>query len=191
MKRQQVVLDTARTRFLACGYVATTVESVAAAAGVSAATIYKSHGGKAGLVRTLCAQALGGTGPVPAEERSDALRSSSDPRALIEGWGRLVADVSPRVAPLTLVLHAAAESDAEAAALLDELEGKRLSRMADNARHLHDAGHLRAGVTADVARDVLWACSSPELFDLLAVRRGWTIAKYSRFVTDTMLGALL
>ena len=63
--------------------------------------------------------------------------------------------------------------------------------MADNGRHLARAGHLRDGLTARDARDVLWLCSSPDLYELLVIRRRWSVAKYRRFVTDTMVNALL
>jgi AcrR family transcriptional regulator len=191
--RQQhaATLDRARALFLAEGFAATTVESIAVAAGISAATVYKSYGGKAGLVRALCERALAGAGPVPAEERSNALRSGPDPRQVIEGWGRLTAEVAPRIAPLLLLLSDAAQGDPEAAALHDELDRARLARMAENAGVLATAGHLRPGVTKRDARDVMWLCSSPELYDLLIRRRRWTLARYSRFVTDTMTSALL
>ena len=191
--RQQhaAALAVAHERFLIHGYAATTVESIAEAAGVSAATIYKSYGGKAGLIRDLCRRALAGEGPVPAEERSNALRSEPDPRHVIEGWGRLTAEVAPRVAPLLLVLRDAARADPEAASLHDELDRNRLARMADNARHLADSGGLRAGLTRRDVRDVLWLCSAPELYDLLVNRRGWSITKYSQFVADTMVNTLL
>src|SRR6476619_4223558 len=116
--RQQhdTTLDRARALFRERGYVATTVEAIASAAGISAATVYKSYGGKAGLVRELCARALAGAGPVPAEDRSDALRADDDPRAVIEGWGALTTEVSPRISPLLLLLRTAAEADRDAAA---------------------------------------------------------------------------
>ena len=177
--REQYVaaLDAAGELFLERGYVATTVESIAESAGVSAATIYKSYGGKGGLVRALCQRALAGEGPVPAEARSDALRDGADPGAVIRGWGALASEVAPRIAPLLLLLGEAAQADAGAAALREELDRDRLARMADNARHFARAGHLRRGVTTSDARDVMWLCSSPELFDLLVNRRGWSIAK--------------
>lgn len=184
-------LAVARRLFLEAGYVATTVESIAKAAGVSAATIYKSYGGKAGLVRELCERALSGAGPVPAEERSDALRAGDNVRGLIQGWGELAAEVSPRVSPLLLHLRAAAETDREAAALHAELDATRLARMADNARHLADSGDLRPGITGDDARDVLWVCTSAELYDLLVQRRGWTAEHFGQFIADTIIGALL
>jgi AcrR family transcriptional regulator len=190
-QQHEATLDRARALFLDEGYAATTVESIARAAGISAATVYKSYGGKAGLVRALCERALAGAGPVPAEERSNALRSAPDPRQVIEGWGRLTAEVAPRIAPLLLLLSDAAQADPEAAALHDELDQARLARMAENAGALAAAGHLRPGVTKRDARDVMWLCSSPELYDMLIRRRGWPLARYRRFVTDTLTSALL
>lgn len=191
--RQQraAALEVARARFLDQGYAATTVESIAEAAGVSMATVYKSYGGKAGLARALCQEALGGDGPVPAEVRSNAVRSAADARAIIEGWGQLTAEVSPLISPLLLVLRDAALGDPEAAALRDELDHARLTRMASNARHLVGTGQLRPGVTSREVRDVLWSCTSPELYELLVVHRGWTSDRFGRFAADTMIGSLL
>lgn len=184
-------LDTAQRLFLEHGYATTTIESIAEAVGVSPATIYKSHGGKAGLIRQLCQRALAGPGPVPAQELSDALRSNGDPHVLIEGWARLTVKVSPLIAPLLLLLRDAALADPEAAALRDGLDHARLARMAENAQHLAVAGHLRPDVTTHQARDVLWLCSSPELYELLITHRRWSLTNYRRFIADTMTGTLL
>lgn len=186
------LLNAALTRFVEHGYSRTTIESIAADAAVSPATIYKAYGGKSGLVRALCERALGGQGPVPAEQRSDALQASeSDPRAVIRGWGRLTAEVAPRIAPLLLLLRDAADSDPAAAALRDELDAARHLRMTINARYLIDAGHTRAGISLARAGDVLWTYSAPELFDLLVQRRHWTLRAYSRFIVDAITDALL
>jgi hypothetical protein len=90
-----------------------------------------------------------------------------------------------------LLLRTAAQADPEAAALYDEIDDARLARMAENARFLARSGHLGAGVTEREARDVLWLCSSPELYELLIVRRRWSRARFSRFVAETMASALL
>ncbi len=190
-QRQDAALDYAKRLFLARGYAATTVESIAQAAGVSAATVYKTYGGKKGLVRELCERALLGDGTVPAEARSDALRVGSDPRAVVAGWGALAAEVSPRVSPLMLLLRTAAETDPEAAALHSELDEARLQRMAENARYLADNGHVRSGVTTEEARDILWLCTSPDLYDLIVVQRGWSPQRFGELIADTIVGALL
>ena len=190
-RQYEATLEHARERFLALGYAATTVESIARAAGVSEATVYKTYGGKAAIVRQISARALTGDGPLSAEARSDALRASDDPHAVIDGWGALAAEVSPRISPIVLLLRAAAEIDGEAAALYTELEEARLVRMAENARFLADHGHLRASVTVDEARDVLWLCSSADLYDVLVARRGWSTERFGAFVAQTIAAAVL
>ena len=186
------ILDAAEPRFLRDGYGFTTIAAVAADAGVSPDTIYKSFGGKPGIVRAIRDRALEGEGPVPAEQRSDALHEhEAGPRTIIEAWGRLTAEVAPRVAPILLLIRAAAATDPECLELLEELDRDRLRRMTLNARRLHAAGHLRDGMTVAQAADVLWTYSAPELYELLVLRRRWSAKRYGRFVADAMVGALL
>jgi AcrR family transcriptional regulator len=186
------IVDAAENLFLRDGYGMTTIAAIAADAGVSADTIYKTFGGKPGLVRAIRTRALEGEGPVPAEQRSDALHSrESDPRKIIEAWGELTTEIAPLAAPILLLIRSAAASDPEVLALLEEMDADRLRRMTDNAHRLREAGHLRDGVTLTRAADVLWTYSSPELYELLVLRRGWPIEQYGRFVADAMIDALL
>jgi AcrR family transcriptional regulator len=186
------IVDAAARRFLRDGYASTTIAAVAADAGVSVDTIYKSFGGKPGLVRAIRNRALEGGGPVPAEQRSDTLHDGErDPRTIIKAWGALTAEVAPRVAPILLLIRSAAATDAEAVALLEEMDADRMRRMTENARRLRDAGHLRRGITLARTADVLWTYSAPELYELLVLRRGWSPSRYGRFVADAMIDALL
>jgi len=186
------IIDAASRMFLRDGYAATTVQGIAAAAAVSVDTIYKSFGGKPGLVRAIRDRALEGEGPIPAERRSDEIQDrESDPRAIIRAWGDFVAELAPRASPILLLIRDAAASDAEVGALRDELDADRLKRMTANARRLHDAGHLRPGISVAHAADMLWAYSSSELYELLVVRRGWTPQGYGRYVAAALINALL
>lgn len=193
-RQRQVVLDAAWARFDAAGFAATTVAEIADDADVSTATIYKVFGGKPGLVRALVERALRGdpAQTSAAELRSDARRAhTTDGRDLIEAWGELVAEVSPRVSPIVLLLRDVTAHDPIAADLFAEIEADRLRRMAENARSLERLGVLRADVTRLAARDVMWTYTAPDLFDVLVRRRGWTVRRYARFVTDAMIAALL
>jgi AcrR family transcriptional regulator len=186
------IIDAAEQRFLRDGYGPTTIAAIAEDAGTSVDTIYKSFGGKPGLVRAIHDRNLQGEGPVPAERRSDRLQASEpDPRKIIQGWGNLTTEIAPRTAPILLLVGAAADSDAELHALLEELDAERLRRMTGNARRLRNAGHLRPGVTLAQAADVLWTYSSPELYELLVIRRAMPLEQYGRFVADAMINALL
>jgi len=170
---RQRIVEVAEARFLAGGYAATSVADIAQDAEVSVDTIYKSFGGKPGLIRAIYHRALEGQGPVPA------------------GWGQFVAEIAPRATPIALLIRSAAATDPELQALRDELDVARLARMTTNARRLHDAGYLRRGITLDHAANVLWTYSSPELYELLVMRRGMTPAGYGVFVSEAMTAALL
>ncbi|PZS18744.1 MAG: TetR/AcrR family transcriptional regulator [Pseudonocardiales bacterium] len=190
-RTRHAIIDAARHRFLHDGYTATTITSVAADAGASADTIYKTFGGKAGLLRAMCEDALTGAGPVPAEERSDAMQAAeSDPARLLRGLGTLTTEVAPRIAPL-LLLATAAESDPALAALRADLETARLARMTQVARALAGKTQLRAGRSVEQAADVMWAYSSPELYRLLVLTRGWSPERYGEFVGESLVDALL
>lgn len=190
-QRRDLIIDAAERRFLGDGYAPTTVATIAADAGVSVDTIYKSFGGKPGLVRAVHDRALQGQGPVPAEQRSDHLQAAEpDARRVIEGWGTLTSEVAPRVAPILLLVRTAAATDPEVAVLLAELDAARLRRMTDNARRLHGTGQLGPGLTVAFVADVLWTFSSPELYELLVLRRGMPLPEYGRFVGQAMVASL-
>jgi len=192
LQGRRAIVDAAERLFVRDGLQATTIAAIAAEAGVSAETIYKTFGGKTGLVRAIREHRLAGEEPVHAERRSNALqREERDPRRIIEGWGRLTIEVAPKVMPILQLVAAGAPGDPAMARLRDELDLARLNRMRRNAARLARAGHLRDGIRSRDAADVLWACSSPELYDLMVGRRGWTPARYADFIADVMIAALL
>jgi AcrR family transcriptional regulator len=186
------IVEMAQRRFLHDGYGPTTISAIAEDASVSVDTIYKSFGGKPGLIRAMAARALLGTGPVPAEQRSDDLQSRErDPRKLIARWGLLVTEIAPLAAPIMLLLRDAAGSHPELRPLIEEVHADRLRRMTDNARRFAAAGHLRRGITVAEAANVMWTYSSSELYELLVLRRGMPLKTFGRFVADAMIAALL
>jgi AcrR family transcriptional regulator len=183
------LVDAAHAMLLSEGYAGTTIPKVARVCGVSVDSVYKRFPGRPALVRAVVEQALLGVGPIPAEARSDAL-GGDDLASLLQGWGRLATEVSPQVAPLLLLVRAAAALDAEVLQLADRLDDDRRSRMKVNAQRLQDTGHLRGRVSVEEMADVLWTYSAPELYDLLVQRRGWEIDRYGRFVASGIAAQL-
>jgi AcrR family transcriptional regulator len=188
------MLHAARRLFMERGYAATTMPAIAAAAGVSVQSVYKVFGNKAALLKTVFDVAIAGDDePVPMLQRADLerVRDEPDPRRKLSLYGEFVADVAPRHVPIQLLAGAAAATDPEAAGVRDQLRAERLAGMTQFARALHQDGHLRPDVSVDEARDMLWACNSPELYELLVIQRGWTPQRYGRWVADTLTAALL
>ena len=63
--------------------------------------------------------------------------------------------------------------------------------MRHNAEFLAELGSLREDVTTDRATDVLYTCSSLEIYEVLVLQRGWPPPEFARFVADFMMSALL
>lgn len=191
-RTRRTILDVARREFLAHGYAGTTVARIASEAGTSVETVYKAFGGKAGMVRALWERGLGGRGPVPAPERSDALSSTeTDPVKVLRGWGRFTIEVAPRVAPILLLVRGAAATDPDMAQLLAETDEQHRARMRHNARRLHQRGWLRPGIGVTRATDILCLYSSTELYEQLVLKSGWPMKRYAEFVGDALIAALL
>lgn len=182
------VLSEAWKLFRERGYGATTISAVAAAGGVSAESVYKVFGNKAGLLRALHNKALEGTGSVPAAQRSDLLQArEQDAKKLISGIGALTAEVAPLVAPvLLLIRQAAATGQADMVALLEETELSRHERMSQVAGTLAQRGMLRSGLPTEEAADLMWAYTSPALFEDLVIKRGWDPARFGEFVASAL-----
>ena len=189
---REAILSTTRQLFLSQGFATTTIAAIAEGAGVSVDTIYKGFGGKPGLVHAICQQALAGEGPIPAEVRSDTLQATQrDPGQIIRGWGVLTTEVAPRIAPVLLLVRAAANADPEMACLQSELNTQRLERMTHNALNLEASGALRDDMTVEHAAEIMWTYSSPELYELLVLTRGWPLDRYGEFIANAMIAALL
>ncbi len=192
-RNRAAVLDSARHRLLTDGYLETTLASIAADAGVSVDTIYKSFGSKAGVLKALFDVAVAGDDePVPMRNRPQvpSWQAQTDPRRLLRSYCRYVARRQVADGPIQLLARSAAQ-DSDAAQVWQAIRAERLAGMTEFAKALQAKGCLRRGITADAARDILWAYVSPETYELLVVGRGWSVDRYGRFLAEAIGAALL
>jgi AcrR family transcriptional regulator len=191
-ERRLLVLRVAEEMFLRDGYGGVTVRAVAEATGTSIETIYKTYGGKAGLVAAIQEAALEGSGPVPAPDRSDAMSAREPDADLMLGhWAELSKEVAPRVSPIMLLVRSAAVSDPQMAALQQQMAAQRRERMTHNAARLLATGEVRPQLTHDQVRDVLYTYTAPELFEIVVLEGGWTLQQYAEFLHRGLRGQLL
>lgn len=193
-RTRAAVIESAHELFLERGFAATTMPDVASAAGVSVQTVYKVFGSKPRLAKAVFDVAMAGDDePVAMLQRRSLgrVRDEPDPGTKLRLYGDFLAEVAPRHVPVQLVIRDAAAADPEARTVWAELQAERLDGMMMFAADLHNDGHLRAGVTADEARDVLWTYNSAELFELLVLDREWSPERYGRWVADALIAALL
>ena len=188
------VVEAAHDLFLGRGYGATTVEAISEAADVPPATVYRLFLSKLGILKALLdVSIVGDDESVPMEERPEVrtLLGSPDPRAQLDGFVQLTAQVNSRVASIYRILISAAGSDPDAGALLDELARQRQEGQRVIARSLARAGVLRPELRERDAADVIHALMSPELYRLLVLDRHWKRERYEQWLTETVVDQLL
>ena len=192
---QRRILDAANRLLLQQGYTATTMAAVAAAAGVSTQTVYKTFGTKPALVKRLYDVTLvGDDEPVPFGERPEvlAVQAETDPRRLLTGYARLGRGLAERLGPLLRVLVGGARAgDPELREFVDTINGERLVGSTQIVDHLAGIGALRPGLSRERARDAIWMLNSVEVWSLLTEQRGWSGEEYADWVGEAMADAVL
>jgi AcrR family transcriptional regulator len=187
------VVDAATRQFVETGYLSATIESVAERAGVAVQTVYYVFGTKRNLLTAvLDAGIVGEAEPVPVleqtwvqtlEDEDDALSAVT---ALVAGAVAIIA----RAAPIYEVVRQAS-SDPEVAALLDDNRRRRRADQRRLVETLQQSGHLRAGLDLETAADVFYGLMNEEVFQLFTVDCGWSIERFQRWATVTMVQQLV
>lgn len=177
------VLAAARDLFVEQGYGATTIDQVAARAGVSKPTVFTAVGNKATLLKVVRDVALAGDDdPRPVTDREDvaAIASAGELDRAIALTAAHIVEVNARAHAVHEVIRGASGTDPVVAGLWDDAEGQR---------HV-GAGHLldRLGATPTAARpqaqDLLWLLMAPDHYHRLVVRRGWSRRAYEQWLVD-------
>jgi AcrR family transcriptional regulator len=180
--------------FVEQGYARTTIDAIAARAGVSRKTVFTSVGGKAGVLKLAFDWALAGDDePVPMADRPEVkvMQEERDPVRLIERWARLNATIACRLAPIFDVLTVAADGDSEAAALQATSEANRSGGARDFVSRLADLGGLRDDLSLERAAAIAEILMDPVPSRRLVIERGWTVDEYVDYVERMARAAFL
>ncbi|HEY6747952.1 MAG TPA: helix-turn-helix domain-containing protein [Mycobacteriales bacterium] len=181
------VIDAAHEAMLEDGWSGTTIAKVAARAGVSAETVYKRFGGKAGLLKAVYDVRMAGDDePIPIAERPAmrAMAAEPDPRRVAEHYASLGREFMERAGPLVSVLLGVRDADPELAAFMATIDAERLIGASGFVRVMASRATLR--VDPEQARDIVWALISPDLYDLFITRRGWSLDAYQDWLAQSL-----
>ena len=163
---RQAILAAAHELFLAQGYGATTVDQIAAKAGVSKPTVFASVGNKQAVLAAVRDVALAGDDlPVAVADRPafQAVLAEPDPRRAVALMADHLADLWSRYAPIADILHGAASSGEPALQeLWDTSQQQRLTAARSFITALADKGSLRDGLDHDTASDIAWLHMAPD-----------------------------
>jgi TetR/AcrR family transcriptional regulator of autoinduction and epiphytic fitness len=188
------ILAAAGKLFIEKGYSGATIEAIAQQAGVAQETIFAVFANKRNLLSTLVDVAVGGDErPIALLQRpgpQNVLRQR-DPVQQLHMFAKDIANILERVAPIFEVLRMAAKTEADIAELLQNLLVERMRNMEVFVGQLAAHTPLRQGLDITQAAEIVWAISSPEVYNLFTVDQGWPKEKYVDWLGDTLVRLLL
>jgi AcrR family transcriptional regulator len=180
--------------FVERGYVATTIDAVAARANVSPESIYATFGNKRALLSALVDISIaGGDDAPPVLEQAwvKDIREEPDPRVRLQILARNGRTILERRAAVDEVVRGAAAADPEIADLWERGKSERLAGQRILLQLVVGQTSLPDGFDFDTAVDVLYAVGSPETYRLLVVDRGWSALRFERWYGETLERLLL
>jgi AcrR family transcriptional regulator len=188
------IIGAATHLFVKRGYAATSIDEIAAAAGVSRATVFTSVGGKPTLLKTALDVAIVGDDEaiaLPDRPRSIAIRAERDPRKYLALYAELVTEMGSRLAGIYEAVRGAAGADPDARALWESHLAQRRKGAANVVGDVLGKGRLRPGLDREAAADIVWLLNDAGLYHLLVLQRDWTPDKYRGWLAETMIRQLL
>jgi len=188
------ILEASGDLFAERGYGATTIDAVAARAGVAVDTVYAIFGTKKGMLSALIDLRVTGSGEgsdVLAGEGPRALRTATNQSQMLAGFAADIVPRIERVRPIDDVMQSAGAIDVEVAELRARMQENRLSKLTTFIEWVAANGPLRENVGIDEAATIAWTLTSPEVNQLLRDVRGWSAQRYQEWLAATLVRLLL
>ena len=143
------IIDASTRLFVERGFVATSVDRIAEAAGVSRATVFTAVGGKAVLLKTAYDVALvGDDEPVPMPQRpwAQGVARATTPAGMLEAYADLMLVLASRVGAINEAIRGAAAADPQVLAVWTKIQQERRIGAANIVRMAIERGGIRSGL---------------------------------------------
>ena len=183
----QAILTAAASLFRTKGYLATSIDDIAAEAGVARPTVFAAVGPKPTMLKLVVDHATSGDdAPIPVAERqwSQEALDAEDSATSLRLHARNSRLICERVADLLWAVESAAAVDADAAVLWADLQEQRRTAMRNYVRRLAHKTELRQDVRT--ITETMWAMI-PALYLRLVRDAGWPPARFETWLGDTFI----
>jgi len=191
---RRAILESAQRLLEQQGYAVTTMDAIAADAGVSLKTVYLAFDTKSRLLRAVWDLALKGDdhdAPVAARAWYLEVLEEPDAERQLRLNARNAVRVKVRIGTLLGVIRDAAPTDPDTAALWSLIQTDFYENQRVIVESLHRKKALARGLDVARATDILWTLNHPDVWLLLGVARGWSPKQFERWFADTSCAQLL
>ena len=191
---RRAILDSAQVLFERHGYSVTTMDAIAADAGVSLKTVYLVFETKARLLRAVWDLALkGDESDAPVADRAwyrQVLQQQNAERQL-RSLARNACMVKTRIGAILGVIRDASPIDPEIHDLWELIQTDFHANQRTIVESLEQKRALAPGLDVDRATDILWTLNHPDVWLLLVGRRRWTAEEFEQWLGDSACSQLL
>jgi AcrR family transcriptional regulator len=170
------------------GYAGMTIEGVAQDASVSPQTVYAVFGSKTGILTELLRRSVFGERYLELVKQAKASEDPVERMRYVASIARTIYDAEDVTMRL---LEGAGAVAPKLGQVIGDLERQRYDSQVVMVEFIRDAGALRADVTFDEARDVMWVLTNRTNYRMFTSNRGWTSDRYERWLGDTLIRSLL
>jgi len=183
----RLVIAAATRLFATKGYLATSIDDIAAEAGVARPTVFTAVGSKSVILREVLDQAIAGDdAAVPVADRDWWRETIEEPDAArsIKLLARTMTRIGQRLALIARAMETAAGIDPDAAEVWDRYQRQRRIGLREFAEALTTK---EATVRCDIETmtDTLWALQ-PAAYLRLVADAGWTPERYEAWLADLL-----
>jgi AcrR family transcriptional regulator len=188
------VIEAAGQLFIEYGYAGATIDAIAQEAGVAPETIFATFGSKRAILAAVIDAAVGGDSqitPLLQQPGPQAVLQQTEPAQLLQLFATDITSRLERVAPVFAVMRVAAKTESDIADLLKNQLAIRLRNISTVAERLAAQKALREELNVEQAADIIWAITSPEVFSMLTIDRGWPRERYIHWLSNTLIRLLL
>ena len=180
------IVAAARKLMGARGWAGTSIEAIAAEAGVATQTVYAAFGNKLSIV-TGMREAMLRDSQIPELMAQAAVEPDAAKRLAL--WAKLIRQQMETSYDVISIHRQAAQADPAFAAEYRKVLDNRARSFAEFVDGLR--GGLGRGIDARTATDLLWAYSNEELYRELVAERGWSNDRYEQWLARTLVVELI
>lgn len=173
------IAEAARRLFAEDGYGATSIEAIAAEAGVGVRTVYSIFGAKREILSLICERWLE---QAQARERAAAVLAEPDPRRRLNAAAAWLVALYATDFDVVMIFEAATDESPQTRALLRSKLAGRNEVMDAMIASLE--GHLR--VPTAEAQAIFRALATPGVYRELVHESSWTAERLTAWLTDLL-----
>jgi TetR/AcrR family transcriptional regulator, regulator of cefoperazone and chloramphenicol sensitivity len=177
----------ARKLFVERGYAGTTIEAIAEEAAYAVPTVYFHFGTKAAIVGYLIDK-MEAEDIVPVFQKS---LQQANPLRMLEATAHIARISCERWWDVYVLVRSAGRTDPALSEASKKLDSGRLYGIRLFAEALERGGHLRSGLDASRATDIMWALASEDPYQRLVVERGWSHDEFETWLGKALKRELL